>query len=924
MTGSLSLRASKTARCSFLVSTIHTAEGTLAMSRIPPRVRSSLILLALHHEELLLGATRPGDVVVVDLLELLQTRQPLADRVEVGEHATEPAVVDVGHPDAHGLLGDGLLGLLLRADEEDGATVGDRLLDELVGVVDVGQRLLQVDDVDAVALGHDEALHLRVPASGLVPEVDAALEELAHGDDGHAVVSLSFVPVIHESGGIAVLVPGACDVCHPEGSGTAGRTTRRGCGARRGPRGMTVGRRANSCDPRPRQVREADCTCRHATASLPGMGNPLVERMQGFGTTIFAEMSALAAEHRRDQPRPGLPRHRRAAARCSRPRWRRSTAGATSTRRGRACRSCGPRSRRTSGGSTGSRSTRDREVLVTAGATEAIAAVVLALCEPGDEVVTFEPYYDSYAATIALAGAVRRTSVLRFPDFAVDEASLRAAFSAANPAGAAQHPAQPDRQGVHAGPSWSWSARWRASTTRGWSPTRSTSTWSSTGPSTSPWRPCPGWRSAPSPSPRRGKTFSATGWKVGWVTGPAAAVAAARTVKQFLTYVGQRPVPAGGGGGARARRRGLRRAGVVAAGQAGPAVRGAAGGRAAGVAAGRDLLRHRRRGAARGDATRWRSAAGCRRCAGWSGCRCRCSTTTSRRPARWCGSRSASGTTCCTRRSADWPRSRRAETRASPGGAHGGAAVVPRCTAGDRHLAAGRWRPRPWGHEPAAAARPPRARPGDGPHDGPAAAAGPCRRRASPRAVVVAAAGSRPAASGSGTVRRCGGSPVAPAARCALPGRGPAVRRRRPCRPTAPRSRLDLAAVAPARGAPAVRRPAPAVAAGAPRRRPGRDRSASRYSAAGAGTVTFSGVVAGRGVVSVRHAGGLRTTYEPVDRARRGGHGRAPAADGSAPWRGPGHCRRRRACTGVPVEGDTYRDPLTLIDPGRPVLLPLR
>src|SRR5687767_8477670 len=70
-----------------------------------------------------------------------------------------------------------------------------------------------------------------------------------------------------------------------------------------------------------------------------------------------------------------------------------------------------------------------REVLVTVGATEAIAATVLALVRPGDEVVTFEPYYDSYAATIALSGGVRRTSVLRFPDFAVDEASLRAAFS---------------------------------------------------------------------------------------------------------------------------------------------------------------------------------------------------------------------------------------------------------------------------------------------------------------------------------------------------------------------------------------------------------------------------------------------------------------------------------------------------------------
>ena len=63
------------------------------------------------------------------------------------------------------------------------------------------------------------------------------------------------------------------------------------------------------------------------------------------------------------------------------------------------------------------------------GATEAIAATILALCEVGDEVVTFEPYYDSYAASIALAGAVRRTSVLRFPDFGLDEESLRAAFS---------------------------------------------------------------------------------------------------------------------------------------------------------------------------------------------------------------------------------------------------------------------------------------------------------------------------------------------------------------------------------------------------------------------------------------------------------------------------------------------------------------
>jgi N-succinyldiaminopimelate aminotransferase len=69
----------------------------------------------------------------------------------------------------------------------------------------------------------------------------------------------------------------------------------------------------------------------------------------------------------------------------------------------------------------------DTEVLITAGATEAIAATVLALCEPDDEVVVLEPYYDSYAASIELAGAVRRTVPLRFPDFALDADRLAAA-----------------------------------------------------------------------------------------------------------------------------------------------------------------------------------------------------------------------------------------------------------------------------------------------------------------------------------------------------------------------------------------------------------------------------------------------------------------------------------------------------------------
>src|SRR5215468_10446225 len=71
----------------------------------------------------------------------------------------------------------------------------------------------------------------------------------------------------------------------------------------------------------------------------------------------------------------------------------------------------------------------DGEVLVTAGATEAIAASLLALVEPGDEVIAFEPYYDSYAACVALAGGVRVPVTLRPPAFRPDLDALQAAVT---------------------------------------------------------------------------------------------------------------------------------------------------------------------------------------------------------------------------------------------------------------------------------------------------------------------------------------------------------------------------------------------------------------------------------------------------------------------------------------------------------------
>jgi hypothetical protein len=146
---------------------------------------------ALLDEHFLLRETALGGVFEVELFKFFHAGQTLGHGLEVGEESTEPALVDVGLAHARRLLRDGFLRLLLGADKENGAAVGNRLLDEVIGLVNKTERLLQVDDVDAGTLGEDESLHLRVPTAGLVPEVHAAVEQLANGYDGHEPFSLS-------------------------------------------------------------------------------------------------------------------------------------------------------------------------------------------------------------------------------------------------------------------------------------------------------------------------------------------------------------------------------------------------------------------------------------------------------------------------------------------------------------------------------------------------------------------------------------------------------------------------------------------------------------------------------------------------------------------------------------------------------------
>ncbi len=181
----------------------------------------------------------------------------------------------------------------------------------------------------------------------------------------------------------------------------------------------------------------------------------------------------------------------------------------------------------------------DAEVLVTAGATEALAASILALTDEGDEVLTLEPFYDSYAAIVGLNKAVHRTVPLRAPAFLPDHDDLRAAVndntrvilvnSPHNPTGAIlpratlelivelahQHDAMIVTDEVYEHLTF--------------------------GVPHVPIASLPGARERTVSISSGGKTFNTTGWKIGWLTAPAELLQAILAVKQYLTFVNGAP-----------------------------------------------------------------------------------------------------------------------------------------------------------------------------------------------------------------------------------------------------------------------------------------------------------------------------------------------------------------------------------------------
>ncbi|TKV29896.1 aminotransferase class I/II-fold pyridoxal phosphate-dependent enzyme [Arthrobacter sp. NamB2] len=179
------------------------------------------------------------------------------------------------------------------------------------------------------------------------------------------------------------------------------------------------------------------------------------------------------------------------------------------------------------------------DVIVSTGATESIAAAILAFAGPGDEVLTFEPFYDSYGAVIGLAGATHTTAPLLAPDFQPDAAGLEAAFSDRTKIVVLNNPHNPTGS-VFARPVLERIVQ-LAERHGAVIVTDEVYEHLTFGTRHLPIASLPGAADRTLTISSAGKTFSVTGWKVGWLSGPAELVAQVRTVKTFLTYTSGTP-----------------------------------------------------------------------------------------------------------------------------------------------------------------------------------------------------------------------------------------------------------------------------------------------------------------------------------------------------------------------------------------------
>ena len=360
----------------------------------------------------------------------------------------------------------------------------------------------------------------------------------------------------------------------------------------------------------------------------------IASRLAGFGTTIFTEMSALAertgainlGQGFPDFDGPGEVLEAAAAAMRAGHNQYAPLAGVPALRDAIAAHQA-----RFYG-------LEVEDVQVTFGATEAIAAAMLGLLEPGDEVIVFEPLYDSYAASIAMAGARRRVVTLRPPDWAFDPDELAAAVTARTRLVLLNSPHNPTGKVFSRDELESVAALCREHDLVALSDeVYEHLVYEGVHV---PLATLEGMAERTLTISSLGKTFSVTGWKTGWATGPRELVGAVRAAKQFLSFAGGDAAPARRRRGAGAGRRVLRGADGELRGQARPPVRRVGGRRARAAAPGGHLLRQRAGRRRR----RRSSAASCRSGRAWWRSRRRCSTTIPRSGGSSCGSRSASAT----------------------------------------------------------------------------------------------------------------------------------------------------------------------------------------------------------------------------------------------------------------------------------------
>ncbi len=269
------------------------------------------------------------------------------------------------------------------------------------------------------------------------------------------------------------------------------------------------------------------------------MRKVLSQKLAGFGTTIFTEMTRLANEHGAINLSQGFPdfdgpefvkEAAITAIRAGHGQYARMT-GLPELHR-----ALSDKYRR----DYGLDYRADTEFTVTSGATEAIFASVQGICDPGDEVILFQPYYDSYRASVLMAGAIPRFVTLRWPDWRFDSEELRAAFTPRtrailvntphNPTGKVFSPAELEEIASHCrerGVLCLSDEVYEHLVYDG---------------RHVPMATLPGMRERTITLSSFGKTYSLTGWKIGWAAAPPELSAAVRAAHQFITFATATPL----------------------------------------------------------------------------------------------------------------------------------------------------------------------------------------------------------------------------------------------------------------------------------------------------------------------------------------------------------------------------------------------